>query len=228
MSFLRDFVNLIYPKVCAACSLNLFKNEELICTKCLYELPRTNYHLDPDNPVAQIFWGRVPVDFATSLYFFHKGSKFRRLIHKLKYQGEKEIGAELGKVLGLALKETGRFNENTVIIPVPLHQKKLRKRGYNQSWWIASGISTVLNAPLEDKILIRSAFTDTQTKKTRLERWKNVETVFQVKHPEKIQNKKVILTDDVVTTGSTLEACATKLLEVDRVSINIATLAFSD
>ena len=228
MSFLRDFVNLIYPKVCAACSLNLFKNEDPICTKCLYELPRTNYHLDPDNPVAQIFWGRVPVDFATSLYFFHKGSKFRRLIHKLKYQGEKEIGAELGKVLGLALKETGRFNENTVIIPVTLHHKKLRKRGYNQSWWIASGISTVLNAPLEDKILIRSAFTDTQTKKTRLERWKNVETVFQVKHPEKIQNKKVILTDDVVTTGSTLEACATKLLEVDRVSINIATLAFSD
>lgn len=222
---LNDFLSLIFPKVCAACGKSVFKYEESICAYCLYHLPRTNFHLYPDNPVIKLFWGRTNVSAASSLYLFNKGSKVQHLIHQLKYRGKKEIGISIGKYYGKELKNAPLFSSASVIVPVPLHARKLKKRGYNQSEAFARGIATSMNAELPDNILIRTHASGTQTRRSRFERWKNVESIFKVTAPEKIQGKHILLVDDVITTGSTLEACAEKILEVPGTRVSIATIA---
>ncbi|MFA8433943.1 MAG: ComF family protein [Marinifilaceae bacterium] len=223
--YLEDLINLFYPKLCAACGNYLYRQEEFVCTHCLFHLPKTNYYLLPDNPVAQIFWGRISIKVAASYFEFHKGSKFQKLLHKMKYQNQKEIGWVLGKHFGLQLKESPLFQEIDQIIPVPLHPSRERKRGYNQAEWIAKGIAESMNVYLNSKNLYRSVNTSTQTRKNRLERWKNVENIFRLKNPDELINKHILLVDDVVTTGSTLEACAHALLQVDGVCVSIATLS---
>ncbi|MBI9066013.1 MAG: ComF family protein [Salinivirgaceae bacterium] len=223
----NNFLGLLYPEFCAACNQNLVNQEKVLCTKCLYELPRTYFHKVPGNPIEEIFWGRVLLERVTSFYFFQQGSKYRKLIHKLKYQNQPEIGIELGKHFAADLKTEAIFNEIDLIIPVPLHKKKLKMRGYNQSEMIAQGLAEILPAKLDTKSLIRKTFTQTQTKKNRYERWENIETVFEVKKPEIIEGKHILLVDDVLTTGATLEGCAQCLLKVKNVKVSIATLAFT-
>jgi len=200
------------------------KNERIICSGCIYHLPRTDFHLDRDNPVARIFWGRIRVEQATAYYFFNKGSRFRRLIHELKYLGRQDIGAELGRAFGSELMKSG-FRDVDVVVPVPLHKKKLRKRGFNQSECIARGIAEAMVKPVNTSSIIRAFHTGTQTRRSRYDRWLNVENVFRVTEPDFLTGKHILLVDDVLTTGATLEACATAILKVEETKVSIAALA---
>jgi ComF family protein len=203
----------------------LFKSEESICTYCLYHLPRTNFHFRTDNPVSKLFWGRVPVFSAASFYSFSKGGKVQHLIHQLKYRGKKEVGTTLGKRYGNELKASPLFSSVNLVIPVPLHLKKLKKRGYNQSETFAQGLAQTLKVETSAESIQRLYASQTQTKKSRFARWKNVEEVFKVTMPEKLKGKHILLVDDVVTTGSTLEACAARILEVPDTTVSVATIA---
>ncbi|MFO7843943.1 MAG: ComF family protein [Bacteroidales bacterium] len=221
---LKDFFNLIFPNLCMVCNNHLVSQEKLICTSCLYNLPKTNFHLDIENPVSQLFWGRTKIEYASSFYFYHKGSKYQQMMHKFKYHGCKEVGLVLGRYFGSQL-DTSVFNQVDLIMPVPLHKSKLKKRGYNQSEFIARGLAESLEKKLDAQNLIRTMATSTQTRKSRFERWENVEKIFKVLYPEKITGKHILLVDDVVTTGSTLEACANSILEVPDTKVSILTLA---
>lgn len=222
---LSDFLSLFYPVICLSCGKTLYKGEEIICTYCHYHLPKTNFHLDKDNPVARHFWGKVTIHSAASYYFFNKGEKVQHLIHQLKYKERKEIGVFIGKQYGHDLKEAPLFNEVDVIIPVPLHAKKKRKRGYNQSELFATGLAESMKKKLDVKILYRAKASKTQTKKSRFERWENVNEIFALKNKEKLSGKHILLVDDVITTGSTLEACTQVLLQLPDVKVSIATMA---
>jgi len=223
-----DFVQLFFPEICITCNDKLVSQEKYICLKCLHDIPRTGFHKSSGNKVEQLFWGRVKIENATSFFYFRKGSRYQKLIHFLKYKGLKELGQEIGRHYGFELSENKEFSKLDIIIPVPLHPKKLKKRGFNQSEWIAKGISIGLGKPVNSNCLYRIVFTSTQTQKTRFERWKNVEGIFEVKMPELLKNKYILLVDDVITTGSTLEACAIALLKVPGIKISIATLAYAD
>jgi ComF family protein len=223
-NIIKDVINLFYPRICSACSELLVRNEIFLCTQCRYDLPRTHFHKDPDNEVARIFWGRVPVEYATAYFYFQKGGRVQKLLHNLKYKGEKDIGFELGKIMGKELASSP-FNQVDVIIPVPLHKRRKLKRGYNQSELIAKGMAEVMGKPLITDVLYRNIANPTQTKKHRYDRWINVEGVFALKNPETIFNKHILLVDDIITTGATLEACASTLCKRANVKISIATVA---
>ena len=222
--YLSDFFNLFFPNLCVVCNNHLVNQEELICTKCLYNLPKTNFHKDFENPVSQLFWGRTKIEYATSFFFFNKGSKYQGMMHKFKYHGNKEIGYVLGRYFGSQIKDSV-FNDVDVIIPVPLHKSKFKKRGYNQSEWIGKGLSDSMKKPLDVKSLIRNIATETQTRKSRFDRWKNVENIFKISDLKQLEGKHVLIIDDVVTTGSTLEACINAVLEIKDTKVSIATLA---
>lgn len=220
-----DFFQLFYPNICAACGERLLNQEKVICTRCLVDLPRTNFHFEHDNPVSQLFWGRVNVQNATALFRFQKGSRFQDLLHLLKYNGRQDVGEELGRQLGFELKKSEIFSSVNVVIPVPLHPKREKKRGYNQAECIAKGIAESMEIEIQSRNLVRNVETQTQTKKSRIERWKNVDSIFEIKQPEKLNNMHILLVDDVVTTGATLEACAQAILKTEGTKVNIAALA---
>lgn len=223
----KDFFNLFYPPVCAACSNLLLTQESHICTPCLYNMPRTNFHLDTDNPMAQLFWGRVKLENAAAMYYFEKGSKCRKILHQIKYRGRRELARYIGSIYGAEILRSGRFADSDVILPVPLHSSKFKKRGFNQSEWFARGLAEILDKPLHPGVLVRFLEAETQTGKTRIERWENVKDNFRVMQAERIENKHALLVDDVVTTGATLEACASVLLEYPGVKVSILTLAYA-
>jgi ComF family protein len=191
------------------------------------DLPRTRFHADPANKVAQLFWGRVPVEHATAWLFFRKGSRYQRLVHYLKYKGLKEIGDEMGRLFGSELKGSP-FEEVEVVVPLPLHRKRERQRGYNQSEWIARGIADSLGIPLSVGNLVRSRITSTQTRKNRFERWQNVEGIFTVLRPQEYTGRHVLVVDDVVTTGATLEAAVVALRDAGSSRVSLATLACAE
>ncbi len=225
ISWLTDFFHLFYPSVCASCGEKLLNQEKIICTRCLADIPRTNFHTYADNPVNQLFWGRVRVENATALFRFQKGSRFQDLLHLLKYKGRKDIGEELGRQLGFELKKSDLYKNIRYVIPVPLHPKREKKRGYNQAEYIARGIAESMEIKIESGNLVRNTATETQTKKSRIERWQNVESIFTLKNPGSLVNSEVLLVDDVVTTGATLEACAQAILKTDGIKVSIAALA---
>ncbi|MBI5219195.1 MAG: ComF family protein [Bacteroidia bacterium] len=225
INYLKDFINLFFPNICMACGTNLLTNEKSICTGCLYHLPKTNYHKEKNNPVSQMFWGKTFIENATAYYFFHKGSKFQDLIHNLKYKGQKEIGFVLGSHLGADLKESELYRDITMVVPVPLHPKREKKRGYNQSDFIARGIAESMKIEANTTSLYRAVETETQTKKSKLDRWKNVENIFRIRREDAFIDKHVLLVDDVITTGSTIEACAEALLAVKGTKVSVACLA---
>lgn len=231
MSFIKQvfsgFAHLFYPRVCAVCSTDLFRGEGVICTSCHYKIPLTRFWNDTENPVAQTFWGRVNVENACAYFFFAKGSKYRPLLHKLKYQGQREIGYELGLHFGQALSKSLLYQGIDYAVPVPLHPKKLRTRGYNQAEAIAEGLAKGMGIELSTTHLIKTEFTETQTRKTREERVRNVADSFKVVNPAEIEGKHLLLVDDVITTGATLESCAAKLLAVEGCKVSIAALAFA-
>jgi len=203
------------------------RNEKLICTECYILIPRTNYHLKPDNPVSQLFWGRCMIEQAAAFSFYTRDSRIRKLIHQLKYKGIREVGSELGRIYARTLKSSGFLNDIDLIIPVPLHPSKKRQRGFNQSDLISLGISEVSGIPMESELLVRKTVTKTQTRKTRYDRWTNVEDIFRVTDQDRIKDMHILLVDDVITTGSTLEACASELLKVENVKVSVAALAYS-
>ena len=220
---LTDFISLFFPRNCGACNTSLLKDENGVCIKCQMELPSTFYHLTPNNDVEKLFWGRISVAAATSLLFFNKGGNVQELLHSIKYKSHREAGIQTGKLLGIELKHSNRFDNIDLIIPVPLHSKRLKERGYNQAEIISDGIAEVLEKPTV-LALKRTTYTDSQTKKTRYNRWENVKNTFEVILPNKIMDKTVLLIDDVVTTGATLEACANELLK-HNCTVYIATVA---
>ena len=223
--WLHSILNLFYPRVCAACGETLLKDEETVCLKCRYLLPKTGYELNPDNPVAQSFYGRVRFHAVTSCFFFAKTGKIQHLIHELKYKGNKEAGIFLGQQLGEVIKNAPLFQGLDYLIPVPLHPKREKQRGYNQSLMIAQGVHEVTGIPIGDKYLIRAVNTATQTKKSAEERYKNVKDIFEVRFPEELEGKHILLIDDVLTTGATLESCAHQLENVPGIMISAATAA---
>ena len=227
LEYLSDFVALIYPQICAGCGKSLYKAEGIICTLCRYQLPQTNFHLEADNPVSRAFWGRTNITAATAFYYFQKKSKVQELVHALKYRNRTEVGTTIGEWIGAALTESHNFNGIDTIVPVPLHPRRLRTRGYNQSDFIAAGISKAIKVPIINKVLIRSSYTGTQTKLGKFNRWENVKEIFQLKDPEAIKGKHILLVDDVITTGATLEACANVLLQIPQTKVSVAAMAYA-
>jgi ComF family protein len=224
MQITDDFLQFFFPDLCVACGQILNKQEKVLCAQCLYHIPRTDFHKDPENQVSQLFWGRVKIEYAAAFFYFNKGSAYQPLIHKLKYGGRRDIGTEMGKLFGSELRNSV-FAEADVIIPVPLHPKKIKIRGYNQSEMIANGLSRSLNLPVNTNSLIRSESTETQTRKSRFDRFINVEGKFIISNSQDLEGKHIIIADDVVTTGSTLEACAIAVLEIRGTKVSILTLA---
>jgi len=226
--YLADFVSLLFPELCAACRESLMANEHIICTACRYDLPFTNFHLQPDNIVARQFWGKIPLEAAYAMCYFTKGGSIQNLMHQFKYKGMQQVGNLLGAIAGAQLAGNSIFSTAELIIPVPLHKKRMRQRGYNQSACFAEGLATVLNAQVEVDNLIRVTATETQTRKSRFARFENMQEVFAVKYPERLTDKHVLLVDDIVTTGSTLEACGSQLLKIPGLKLIIATIAYAE
>lgn len=224
---LIDFFDLLFPILCLGCRKTLGANEEVLCTKCRISMPETYYHqeaykLDTLNKFA----GKVPIQFSASYVFFTKGGIVQKLIHAIKYKGQKEAAKEVAKWYGYQLvSESNLVNKIDVLIGVPLHKNRFQQRGYNQADWIAKGLSEALNVPMRSDVLVRIRFNESQTRKNRLERWENVKTVFAVSNPKEIKDKRIVLVDDVLTTGATLEACAIVLLNAGCKSVGILTLA---
>jgi ComF family protein len=216
--------SLLFPTICGSCSEALNSEEEIICISCLSKLPRTNYHRLDDNPVVRKLLSRIPVSKASAFLYFKTGNLAQLLLHKLKYEGRQDVGEWLGGLFGKDLISDG-FPVPDVIIPLPLHPAKKKLRGFNQSDAICRGLAKYLGAPVSYDSVIRIAANSTQTKKGRFERWLNVEHIFEAGNREMLLDKKVLLVDDVITTGSTLEACGKVILNAGAAELNIATLA---
>lgn len=224
-TWLFSFVHLFFPRQCAVCGASLQEGEEGICLKCNMDLPRTNYHLRKDNPVERMFWGKMPLVHAISCFFYHKGSDFRHILHQLKYGGRKDLGEVMGRFMAAELSATGFFSGVDVLVPVPLHPRKQKMRGYNQSECIARGVSAVTGIPVDAASVVRVKHTETQTRKSAYERWENVDGIFRLRRAGAFAGKHVLIVDDVLTTGATTTACADAFKEVDGIRISILTLA---
>lgn len=201
------------------------QKDNLLCFKCIRDLPHTGYAPLANNPVEKNFWGRLPLSAAHSEFYFSKGTLIQHLIHRLKYKGDTGIGFYLGELTGNSLLNSGRFNSVDALIPLPLHARKERIRGYNQAAVICKGLSAVLNIPVITGNIIRRQATESQTRKHRTERWENVSESFAAKNIAELEGKHLLLVDDVVTTGATLEACGNVMLQIENVKLSIATLA---
>lgn len=225
MGVLSDFISLFFPHYCLACSGSMVKGEEILCTNCLLELPKTNYHLQKGNPIEEKLFGRILIKHGWAFLKFKKRGTVQHLLHQLKYNNHPEIGIALGRVLGKTLSDAGFDKSFELIVPVPLHRSRLLKRGYNQSSKFAEGLSSSLKIPWDESITIRRDKTTTQTKKTRMQRWENVKDVFTVSQNSKISGKRILLVDDVITTGATLEACGQHLIAAGCAELSIAVIA---
>ncbi len=227
LRYAEDFFSLFFPQLCSGCGKSLFRNESVICTDCIYNLPYTNFHLDAENQVARQFWGRVPFGSAGAYLHFLKGSRVQNLMHQLKYNNKPDVAFKLGEMYGNQMSASDSFRNFDFVIPVPLHPAKQKKRGYNQSEYLANGLSSSLKVPVNQSIH-RKIFTETQTRKSRFVRSENMKDVFVISDRHKLENKHVLLVDDVVTTGATIEACALELLKIKGLELSIAALAFTN
>jgi ComF family protein len=224
-NLLSDTIHLFYPHLCTGCGSDLLHKHHLLCLKCINRLPHTYFARYPGNPVEKYFWGRLNIVAAHSEFYFAKDAIIQHLIHQLKYKGNTAIGHYLGELLGDTLLKSGRFSTIDRIVPLPLYPDKEHKRGYNQAAIIAQGISVIMNIPVLNGNVIRQRSTATQTLKHRDERWENVDRSFTVKDAAAIKHKHLLLVDDVVTTGATLEACGSVMMREANCSLSIATLA---
>ena len=227
MNFFSDFLSLLYPEICPVCGKTLLIGEKVICTSCFFKLPRTNFHTMNQNPLYDLFAGRINLDHAISFLNFRKGGMVQQLIHQFKYKNKREIGFLLGEIYANELKLCEWINTVNYLIPIPLHKKKFKKRGFNQSEEFASGISNVLEIPLKNDLLNRVKFSETQTKKSKYKRWENVKDIFEIVKPEELQNKHILLIDDVITTGATIEAAGRCLMRSANVRVSVAAMAFT-
>lgn len=225
MKWFKHFLDIIYPRTCEACGKALLGGENLICTNCMIYLPRTNSHIQRLDKVSNRFWGKIPVTDTITFMKFSKKGKVQKLLHELKYRNKPEVGKYLGKIYGVDLKAVGFDKKVDLIIGVPLHPTKLIQRGYNQADCIAEGLSEALEVPFETNAVKRLIHTATQTKKSRIERFQNVENIFEVIDDEKIKNKRIAIVDDVLTTGSTIESLGITLLNAEAKAISVITIA---
>ena len=222
---LRSLLNLLYPNLCAGCQEVLLKNENVICLNCLVDLPRSLYYQDNENTVAKLFWGKIKLEMALSAFTFIKKGKVQKLMHELKYNANTRVGEVMGIELGKEIDKAEITDKVDVVVPVPLHKKKLKQRGYNQSEFIAIGVAKVLNCEMNTNLLKRMEHSESQTKKSKYERWENVGAAFTLTDSNQYIGKHILLVDDVVTTGATLEACCKKLEEIEGVKLSVGTLA---
>ena len=222
---LNDVVALFYPRICGGCDAQLMKHEQNLCLNCIHQLPKTYYWDYETNEVEKLFWGRLDVSSACSFVHFGKDSSVQRLMHRFKYEGRSGIGTELGKTFGVILKEKQWFSDVDYIVPVPLHVTKELRRGYNQSYYIAKGLAEVFDVPVKPAGLERITASESQTRKSRFERSENVESVFQVTDPKVVRGKNILLVDDVITTGATIEAAGRELLQNGASRLYIAAIA---
>ena len=223
----QHLVNLFFPKSCAGCSSFLLTNELVICTQCRFDIPLTNHHNIEENEVMKKFYGRVPLEFAASLFYFHKKGIVQEMIHKLKYKGQEEIGEAIGYWYAEELKNVEIITSADFIIPVPLHKKRRKERGYNQVDSFGKALSDKLGIPFDETILRRNVYAKTQTKKNLLDRTEVKEATFEALFSENHHGKHFVLIDDVVTTGSTLEICSKALLKIPDAKISIVCMAMS-
>jgi ComF family protein len=218
----RALLDVFYPDDCQICHESLMGTEQHLCLNCANELPYLSNSAREQELLRQVFWGRVKIQGVHSLFNYQKGNQVQTLLHLIKYKRKLKIGEYFGEVLGKAITAESTF---TAVVPVPLHPKKLRQRGYNQSTVIAKGISKSTGVPLVEDAIVRNEYNLSQTKFTKYDRWENVRQIFSVKKPNKLLGQHILLVDDVLTTGATLEACVKPLLAIDNCQVSIATLA---
>jgi ComF family protein len=221
-----SFLHLFFPHVCSGCGNDILSEHSSLCFRCIAELPETNFYKYANNPIEKIFWGRLPVVSATAQYYFRKETRMQYLMHQFKYKGDKDLGKQLGYLMGNDLSQADRFKRIDALIPLPLFAAKEKKRGYNQAAVLCEGISEIMKVEILTDVIVRTHYTETQTKKGRIERWQNIEGKFELVKPGKIENKNILLVDDVITTGATLEACGQELNKAS-VELSIATLCFA-
>jgi ComF family protein len=231
MNFAKELAHglahLFFPHTCVGCGDDLVSIKQLLCLKCTDQLPLTGFESHAGNPVEKIFYGRIPLVSAMSLFYFTKDSVLQQLLHQFKYAGNKEVGYYFGRMTGKAIRQSGRFNDVDAIVPLPLYISKERKRGYNQAAVLGEGIATAMQIPVINNAIMRLSATDTQTHKNRVERWQNIAGKFKLNDNSGIEYKHVLLVDDVVTTGATLEICALELLRATGCRVSIAALAYT-
>jgi ComF family protein len=220
-----DFISLFFPEFCLGCSSALVRGEEILCTNCILELPRTGYHFQENNPITVKFIGRLPIKYAGAFLRFRKTGIVQKLLHHLKYSNHPEIGTRLGIVFGSELKNQNLNNDFDLIIPMPLHPSRQRKRGYNQSSMFAKGLSDSLGIPYRDDVIVRRVNTSTQTRKSKIERWDNVKEAFRVTDPTSIRGNRILLVDDIITTGASIEACGAELHKHSCKDLSVACIA---
>ena len=221
-----SFVHLLFPHICSGCGSDILNKQSTLCIRCMEAMPETNFELHPDNPVEKKFWGRLAIQQATAQYYFTRESLMQHLMHQFKYKKNRELGLQLGQMMGESIKKSGRFAVDA-LVPLPLFPAKEKIRGYNQATILCEGMAESLHVPVLNGVVIRSKHTETQTKKGRIERWQNMEGKFILIKPEVVSNKHLLLVDDVVTTGATLEACGAELLKAENVRLSIAALCYA-
>jgi len=224
-NILKDVTNILLPISCFGCNARLYRGEVLICTSCRHQLPITEYTFNEENAVDRIFYGRINIKKANAFLFFTEIGIVKNLIHFLKYKNQESIGLFLGDWYGQVIKEQSGLPKIDYVIPVPLHRKKLKKRGYNQVALFAEQIAFHINAKYADDILVKTANTKTQTKKNRLNRWYDNRSLYEINNHEVLINKNILLVDDVITTGATMEICANTFKDIYGVNIYISSMA---
>ena len=228
MNWITRILDFISPRLCVVCGQRLAPTERSLCSVCLFHLPRTDFHQKPlDNPMAQLFWGLAPIEKAAALFYYHPHSETAQLVYRLKYNNRPDIGEDIGRVMANELQATDFFSDIDVLLPVPLASKRLRQRGYNQSEQLAIGISDITHLPIVSKALRRKHFQQSQTTLNRWQRQENVEDTFWLKDGSQLQDKHVLLIDDICTTGATLISCANTLKDIEGIRISVLTLGFT-
>ncbi|MDU1890233.1 MAG: phosphoribosyltransferase family protein [Dysgonomonas sp.] len=217
----RNILNLFFPDLCVVCQNRLIEGEQHICVDCLLLIPKTNFHLHPDNRLEQFFAGRIPFERIAAYAYFVKGGSVQSIIHELKYKNNPDIGCFIGQLCGNSVKDSDFISDIDLLVPVPLHPKRQKQRGYNQSLEICKGISGITQIPIDDKTLIREVNNLSQTKNSRFDRWQNVTDIFAMTDYESFRDKHILLVDDVITTGSTLESCVKEILKFTKCRISI-------
>lgn len=219
--------HLLYPSLCFGCKKHEIGENEWLCFSCLNTLPFTGFENNRDNPVEQLFWGRTPISFACSSFFYVEKTPIQRLIHEVKYKEQQQLGRWLGQIMGRELKSIFDSKKVDLMLPMPLHPKRQKQRGYNQATLLCEGIHAITSCDFAEQVLVRNTHTKTQTKKTRIERWDNVHEVFSVAKTDAIKNKHIVLVDDVITTGASTEACAATLINKGALAVSVCSLAFT-